>query len=366
MKKIRLFFIFSVIITIISACNPNGLGIFYSISTEQKIASSELSDKAVYNIISDGSRLYVLAGSAVYYDNGTTWKKISPPSSGLRAVSLAQLNGTAVYAVYEDDSGSPLKDTIYSLNSTTFVWTADSNTSGISNSIGLQLVSVDHDASIIFITQRTGAGIFSIYSYDGTNLYALSSSDINVPLVGAAKLGTTYYLAASNATVSADTALYSSTGGTGSFSQETITGIDLTSKALGGISENSSATILYLSTKDGYVYSSTDGTAWTAKNTSALTDYYTNTAKLGDMRTVTFNLTDYLIIAGNTGYYEMNLSSGGPVSPVSTATDFKTYDLSKEMIFSVYSDTSDKIYLGASPGLWLAAYNSGNINLDQE
>ncbi len=361
----KLSILTALVLTFFVSCNPNGAGIFYSISTEVKINNSVLSDKAVYKIVYANSKLYVLAGRAVYYHDGSTWKKIAAPSGKPYAVSLAAI-GSIVLAVYEDDSVSPLADSLYSLDGNGTTWSEAPGTSAISDSDGIQLVTVDHDSSIVFVSVQTATGVsptYHIYSYKANTLTPLTSTDISLPLAGAAVLsGPTYFLAASEST--GNSALYS-TNGNSTLAPITPTGFS-TSKTIGGISEDSGTATLYLSTKDGYLYSSTNGTAWTLKNSTALTDGTGTGAQLGDMTEVTFNSVNYLIIAGNTGYYEWNLASGTPAAPTVTAADFSTYDLSKEMVYSLLSTSADSLYLGSAQGLWESSYSSGDVTLNQK
>ncbi len=364
----KLSILTALVLTFLVSCNPNGAGIFYSISTEVKIKESDLSDKAIYKIVYSGSNLYVLAGRAVYYGDGSIWTKIAAPSGKPYAVSLA-VAGSKILAVYEDDSVSPLADSLYFLDSTT--WKEDANASDFQGSPGIELITVDHDPNIVFISQMTDTGTYHIYSYDGSTLTSLTSTstDISLPLVGAGILGSTYYLAASEASESTGSSyLYSTDGTLSNWSDITSSDNFPSSKTIGGISEDSGTATLYLSTKDGYLYSRTDGTAWT-QNTTHLTDTAGNDAQLGDMAEVNFNSVNYLIIAGNTGYYEWNLSSGTPGTPTVTAIDFSTYDLSNEMVFSVFTDDvnlTNKIYLGSAQGLWESLYSNGAVTLNQK
>jgi len=368
MKKIKFFSLLALFtgIFFFSSCNPNGPGIFYNISTETKINTSELSKKPIYKIVKAGSKMYVLAGSAVYYENGTTWTRIKSPSDTITgdahslAVSLSQLNDTYVYAVYEDDSGTNIKDKIYSLNSGTITSVPWSTVSALADSLNLDLISADNNSSRFFINQRTGSGTYSVYSYSYAGGLSGKLADTTLPVIGAAVLsGPVYYLALANATGGSQ--LYS-TDGTSTWATETASGFDLT-KTIGGISGDGVSN-LYLSTKDGYIYYSTDGsgTTWTKKNSTALTDTSGTAAKLGDMVTVTFNGKPYLIIAGNTGYYEWDINSGVPQTPSVTAADFATYDLSKEMVYSLFYDSSvpGTFYMGAFQGLWFN--NNGSLN----
>jgi len=372
MKKIKFFSLLALFtgLFFFSSCNPNGPGIFYSISTEKKIITSELSDKPVYKIVKAGSVMYVLAGSSIYYyKDGKTWTRIISPAetstsdAHYLAVSLSQLNDTYVYAVYEDDSGTNIKDKIYSLNLSTVTSLPWSAVSALIDSLNLDLISTDNDSSLFFINQRTGAGAYSVYSYSYAGGLSSKLADTTLPVMGADVLSGPYYLALANATGGSQ--LYS-TDGTSTWATETASGFDLT-KTIGGISGDGGSN-LYISTKDGYIYYSTDGNVsgatWTKKNSTALTDTSGTAAKLGDMVYVTFSGVPYLIIAGNTGYYEWDLgsgvNSGVPQTPSATVADFSTYDLSKEMVYSLFYDVPDTFYMGAFQGLWIN--NNGSLN----
>ncbi|RKX94452.1 MAG: hypothetical protein DRP59_00015 [Spirochaetes bacterium] len=349
--------------SLFTACNVNGPGIFYTIYNEKKISESLVSDKPVYKVVSAGSSLYVRAGAAVYKNDGTAWNKIDPPSAGMRAVSLGRI-GSAIYAVYESEASGALSDTIYTLSGTS--WSKLSDTvpavSAIDGSLNLSLITVDHDNNIFFINQRTGSGTYSFYSFDGS-FHTLTSEDVSQPVISAAVSGVNYFLAASN--ISGSSVLYT-TNGSSTVTTVITTGFD-TAKTIGGISEDALNGNLYLSTRDGYLYKSSDaaGVDWGtgSLNSTALTDSY-GTACLGDMAVVDYNGTDYLIIAADNGYFEMDLTGTSPELPTVTAENFETYELSQEAVFSLYTET-DKIYIGSDNGLWLSEY-SGGPALDKE
>lgn len=354
---------FLLAVTLFTACNVNGPGIFYTVYNEVKISESLISDKPVYKVVSAGSTIYTLAGAAVYKQEGTTWTKIDPPSAGMRAVSLAQLGGTTIYAVYETESSGALTDTLYELSGT--LWSTVPAVSTIDNSLNLSIITVDHDSTIFFINQRTGVGIYAVYSFDGS-LNTLSSTDITKPVISAAVKGTgNYFLAASNSTGGS---VFYNTDGSSTFTTVTITSGFDTAKTIGGISEDALNGNLYLSTRDGYLYKSSDltGADWGtgSLNTTALTDSYSNTASLGDMAVVSYNSANYLIIAADNGYFEMELSGTSPGLPSVTAANFETYELSQEAVFSLYTE-NNKIYMGSDTGLWLSQYSSGP-DLDRE
>ena len=183
--KIKYIFSAAVLLLILmfTACNADGPGIFYTIYNEKKITESAISSLPVYKVTSDGTDLYVLAGAAVYKQNGTSWTKLSPPSEGMRAVSLARL-GTNLYAVYETETSGSLSDTLYELSGTS--WSIATSTSSISGSLNLQLVDVDYSTSgFIFVSQRTGSDSFVNYAYDGSTLSTGFDSGKGLPLTGA-------------------------------------------------------------------------------------------------------------------------------------------------------------------------------------
>ena len=71
---------------------------------------------------------------------------------------------------------------------------------------------------------------------------------------------------------------------------------------------------------------------------------------------------DYLIIGSDTGFFEMNLPAGVPVSPtVATVrgdTVYESVELYVEMVFTVLADgVSDNFYIGTENGLWYSDLN---------
>ena len=232
--KIKYIFSAAVLLLILmfTACNADGPGIFYTIYSEEKIKESEISDFSVYRVTSDGTNLYVLAGAAVYHKakSSTTdpWEKLVPPADGMRAVSLGH-QGNTVYAVYEEESSGSITDTMYAITDLT---------TGILSATNIDLVSVDDSSSsYIFVSARTGNSSFDYYSYNGTTLNTLSTAN-SFPLAAAALANGNYYLAASNFPSNYNGSKLYNTNGTSAPSEITPSSPDLSSIAIGGLTEN--------------------------------------------------------------------------------------------------------------------------------
>ena len=331
------------------SCNPDGIGIFYKISVEPALSTSALSEKSVYKIVELSGTKYVLAGGTVYKENGSDWAALATPSGETQAVSLLS-DGTTIFTVYADNSNSSL----YELSGST--WITATNTASLNNSN--DLILIEGNSSYFFICEETTPGHYNISSYTtATNtLTDVTSSDITLPVIDGAYDGTNYYLISSNYTGSSE--IYT-TNGTSNINaiSGTTTGFDYT-KALGGIIANGSD--LYISNRSGILNKSVDGTTWTAVNTTALAN-----TKLGDMAIVDIGGTNYLLIASNGGFYEMNLSGGTPVSPTAAtigSTVYESVNLYTELVYSIFSSSAaNTFYIGSSNGLWYSDTNELTI-----
>ncbi len=346
MKKYLLILLAAFSILFIS-CNSEGIGIFYKISIEQPLSTSELSEKSVYKIVSDGTDTFVLAGAVVYKEIGSEWDPISAPSGKIQAVSLAS-DGTTIYSVYADDSiSSP-----YKLSGSSWISVPGAGALDVSN----DLILIEGDNSYIFICQETKIDQYNIWAYDiiGSSLNDISLIDIDTPVIAASILGANYYLISSNYSAGAGNSEIYTTDGIVNISalSGATTGFDYT-KALGDIISNVSD--LYISTRDGNIYSSGDGTNWSQIDSGIGTVF-------GPLEIVTFGTTDYLIIGTNNGYLEMDLSGTSIVTPTATSNiDIQAVGLGTEMIHSIYSSSNDSFFIGSQNGLWYN--NAGDLDL---
>ncbi len=336
------------------SCNPDGIGIFYKISVEPHLSSSALSEKSVYKIVELSGTKYVLAGGTVYKENGSDWDALKAPSGEIQAVSLASTS-TTIYSVYADNSNS----TMYQLSGTS--WAQAAGTSGIADSNDLTLITIDGLNTALFVNIETSTvGVYNISSYDGGTLTDITGGNsISMPVVSAAYDGTTdYYIVSSNTTNATSAVIYTTNALSTNITVTTPTnGID---EGIGAIIYYSSN--LYTSAKDGKLYKSIENPSslnWGAVNASALSN-----KRLGNMEIIDIGGTNYLLIASNGGFYEMNLSGGTPVSPtIATigSTVYKSVDLYTEIVFSIFSSAANKFYIGSSNGLWYSDTNELTI-----
>jgi hypothetical protein len=91
------------------SCNPEGTGIFMSISTERKIKDSDFLDRTVNRMLVIGTTYYACAGKIFtrQSDAPASWSALPIPSGYLMANDMALL-GTDLFAVFLSDSSSGL------------------------------------------------------------------------------------------------------------------------------------------------------------------------------------------------------------------------------------------------------------------
>ena len=349
MKKYFLLILAATLLLLIS-CNPDGPGIFYKISVEPPLSNSSLSEKSVYKVVSDVTDIYVLAGGVVYKENGSDWDSVSTPSGEIQAVSLEELSGT-LYCVYADDSNS----TLYSGDGTS--WSEfDASTSTTDVPGGLTLVASSQN---LFIVERISSTQYIIHN-EGLS----DSITVSNVVRGAAYNGTDDYILASpeiNNFSAPEIVKYDGTN----FSIFTVTGGDLKTAldektALGSIYDD--GTIIYISTKTGYVMAGLDTAVATGIvniNAAALEN-----SKLGPLEIVDIWGANYLLIGSNGGFYEMDLSTKLIVTPTSATigdTEYISVDLYTEVVHSILADGTDGFYIGTSNGLWYSDLNKLNL-----
>lgn len=357
MKKYFLILLAAVLLMLIS-CNSEGIGIFYKISIEQPLSESALNEKCVYKIVSDVTDTYVLAGGAIYKENGTEWDKIPAPTGEIQAVSLGQL-GTKIYSVYADDSNSSMYEMIFGATS----WISATG-STIQDSNDLIISDSVNTSSYLFVCREIVVGNYEIYAYNGTTVQNITgTANITMPIISATYDGSDdHYLVSSNTTnLIGDAVIYTTDD------NPALTDIDLVSvpgiaSAIGSILYEN--TTLYAAGKDGTIYSSDESVGagslvWTSVNSTAL-----DQLKLGPMEIVDIGGTDYLLIGSDGGFFEMELPSGTPVTPTSAtigATEYLSVDIYKEVVHTILSANSNTFFIGTSNGLWYSDTTELNL-----
>jgi hypothetical protein len=138
----------------------------------------------------------------------------------------------------------------------------------------------------------------------------------------------------------------------------------LPSTGLGGVAED--GTNFYITAKNGALYKSLDGSAWTIVNT-APDNYSGDTPVLFDLEVVDVGGSDYLVIGADEGYYEMALPGSTikrPSATIATGIDIESSysTLAEGYVRNFYAVGLDRIFMGTSTGVW------ENINgtLDQK
>jgi hypothetical protein len=138
----------------------------------------------------------------------------------------------------------------------------------------------------------------------------------------------------------------------------------LPSTGLGGVAED--GTNFYITAKNGSVYVSANGSAWTIVNT-APDNYSGDTPELFDLEVVNFGGSDYLVIGADEGYYEMALSGSTitrPSATIASGIDIESSyaTLAEGYVRNFYAVGLDRFLMGTSTGVW------ENINgtLDQK
>ncbi len=351
MKKYIIILITLITLFLVS-CNPDGIGIFYQISVEPQLSKSTLSEKSVYKIVNDGTTNYVLAGGAIYKGSSLDIIAAPPDKPDIQAFSIASIS-TDIYSVYVDNEIF----TMYKLNDK--VWEAPAGTFPIENHSDLTLIQVDNNINNIFLSVEVTIGSYKLYLYNGSDFTNLTGEAIiTMPIVSATYDGSNYYLVSSNKTNNFGNAVLYSTNGISTVDTTTVPG---PSVAIGSILYYS-PTLLFITGKDGILYSSNESVgpaslAWTAVN-----DALPNT-NLGPMDIVTIANTDYLLIGSDNGFYEMTLPSGSPAIPTITIgeTPLNTIPLGEEIVQCILSD-SPNYWIGSSNGLWYGG-NTTKIDL---
>ena len=321
-----------------TACNQDGVGIFYQISQEQAQKDSKIGEMSVYQVAeANGGQLYALGGRSVYrYNTGNEeWSRISGDNY---VYDIVTNTDDTLYATINNDDTSLDEGRLMSFDGSTWSLEASYNT----------------DATLF-----NADGTFILVKGIGTVDSVGSSADLSVTPDPVNETNVTTLVHdgvsgdASEDFLISPGALYGNVFGTLS---------ELTPSSLAGVSgdyrglASDGSNNLYLTTSSGQIYSSPDGgdATWT------LEDTISSEPVQGSLAVVDIGGTDYLIIGTDDGYYEMEIGVSVALGPTVTADtadpdEFaaKYPDLAASLILKVYpSATADVFYLGTEKGLW--------------
>src|SRR6056297_2513525 len=159
------------LLSLLSAgCNQDGVGIFYSISQEEKQITSKISEVSVYQVVEANSNtMYALGGLTVWEQTGSNWNSLG----GGFAYNIVEDTDT-LYAYFNNDDENLAEGRIESYNGTT--WTLEDNFSddGKIMDIGNDTFALKlsggtlHINSDLAVISGTSVGTVSIVG--GTNL----------------------------------------------------------------------------------------------------------------------------------------------------------------------------------------------------
>ncbi len=337
LKYIRTILFVSTLLLLLSACNKDGVGIFYNVATEVKQNDSAVSELPVHQVIVAGTNVYVRTGLSVWKGDtdGGSWNKIA--SGGVSSIAF---DGSNLHALFfeKDLSGSELK----SYNGSSW-----SNVATYSNDGTIIPATGSNYAAFIVYGESTSDNTILVNDTQD-DFGSFSDSGIsNTLLLKAVKFPFDDFFY----TISIDT-LFKSSGandpsGTYTSSSPSKDG------DFSALSQSSNTNELYFGTSSGQVQS-WDGTDYT---------------DLGDADSAVVSLaavsigsgpTEYLIIGTESGYEEVDVENGGSITGPSSATsdtsgsaEFAAAypDLAYAYIFDIAAD-GDEFFLATENGLW--------------
>jgi len=306
-----------------TGCNQDGVGIFYTISQEEKQITSKISEVSVYQVVEVGSTIYALGGRTVWQQSGDNWNSLG----GGYAYNIVEDSGT-LYAFFNNDDENLDDGQIRRLSggwTTVDDFSDDGKLVDIGNgayALTLSGGTLHISNSLTDLSQTTSVGSVSIVG--GTNVGGMTYS---------------HYLIT-------DSSVYGSDG-TNLSTPIAFTNLSSTDKTGDFAAITDDGTNLYLITTTGQVFSSTDGSNWTYRNSvgeSVDVDF-------GAASYVTIDGTDYLIIGTFNGYYQMALDGTITESPDGYAASYP--ELAEALVYQVYQAPSNNdIYLATQNGLW--------------
>jgi hypothetical protein len=349
--RTKAILIYTVLISalLFAGCNADGVGIFYTVSKEVKLSGSDLSGLLIRSFASDGTDYYAGAGPSIWKASGSSWINITPDGMGAEATVAS--DGTDIFAPLYAESDTTREKSLWKYNAGT--WSAvDSSPTGTTMMIldtdGLDFVVISNDNST-----------YSVYSTIDFSLLTPipNMSALSYPVFDAAYDGTANYVIVGGD--KATTIAYSGNGA------DMNPAPGLPSTGLGGVTVDGLSNF-YITSKDGSVYVSANGSAWTIVNT-APDNYSGDTPELFDLEVVDVGGSDYLVIGADEGYYEMALPGSTitrPSATIATGIDIESSyaTLAEGYVRNFYAVGLDRFFMGTSTGVW------ENINgtLDQK
>jgi len=345
------------------SCNRSGMGIFYSISEEQPLKDTALDNSlSVTGMTEAASQYYVSAGTLFRRTAGgapdTEWDdSVAMPDGMAFCISLVAFN-TNLYGVFTSFDGT--SSGIYSSPADTIAWTETAAFLG-------KLTSLVATSTALYLTESTDPATYVTWeSTDGTNFATVTLLGQYTSVTDATIFNAETWLVSGNK-------IYRGTGGApASFAPDT--GAPASAAGYGGIYAFSAFNALFLSSAEGVLAATTDGTTW---DQAAAVDADANPVPLYDMEEVLVATVPVLLVGAQNGYYDVVFGSKAYSSTFSlevpgsdaagsyssSDANFLKIDLRSSVVrFFFVDDTENTVFACTSGnGLWINPISGADV-----
>ncbi len=373
MKKIEhILFSLSLLIILslfLTSCNTGENAIFYTLENEKRIVDNTLPNEVtVTGIVKIGNYYYVSLG-AIYRKDATNtenkWDlvstKINGENSSALCNNLVYFNGK-LFGAFIIDSSDQTSTTygLYSATVDTGKTEINWESVNVGTTSGIQITALFIvNGTLVVVTDEAGTTPYNVYfSTDGTN-FSHSSTQFSLPPRDCTYFNSKYWLIAGNR-------IY--TGDLTSFSEIPANNYPegkIPSAYFGGIYYSSDFTTLYLSTRDGKIFSTADGNTWKAANEGNSIKISDKTVPFGSFYQINSNLM--FLATDGYGFYRIlksDITNSANIKRFSDNTKAELYSASILKFFKdPVSNPTVVFACTAGSGLWS---NNDSNNLFQD
>ncbi len=360
-------FVLSILGILLTSCNTGESAIFYTLENEKRTEDNSLPNEVtVTGIVKIGDYYYVSLGAIYRRSTSTTentWDKISIKFNGENETALCNnliyFNGK-LFGSFVIDSADQTTTTygLYSVTVDTskkeIDWSGPVNLG--TSQTGVEIVSLfEVNNTLLVVTNEGGNEPYNLYySTDGTN-FSHSTSTFSLPVKDCTYFNSQYWLISGNRIYRGDLSLLSELP-VASYPQGKVPGT-----YFGGIYYSNDFSALYLSTRDGKIFSTTDGTTWKSTNEGDSIKISDKVVPFG----VFYQITDKLLLLATDGYgfYKITGSDITNLSNIKRFADNTKAELYSASILKFFRDplTNPAVIFACTSGygLWSNSdYNS--------
>jgi hypothetical protein len=299
----RRFFFLLFLSSILFSCNESGIGIFYSISQEQPLEDTTLPNNLSVSGMVKGTTNYLLSAGGLYsrvISEGATasWDdEVKLPSNAsvdyTLCMRLVAFNGK-MYGLFTDITGS--NTALFSTPNDKIDWSKEGTFEN-------RLVALAASETALFVSERVDPATLVTKTSADSFASSLTLTGQYTGVIDAVEVGFN-----SNTYLISGTDLYSGTGTT--FAPVTGTDAPTTTSGFGGLyysADLGTAGILFVSTKDGAIFSTDDGISW---DTTTKTDALGEPVALYDIEGIEILGTQVIVVGAKNGYYDIVFEGG--------------------------------------------------------